>query len=275
MFLAIHDLLVKMPYLRVFKYPGAKLSMIGDIENIFISSGCGNIVDVFGGSGTISLNIKSRGTVFNDLDPEIVNLFRTIKSSPDAIQEYLYERSSRNRDGKQVETQPANSRVSKGKPRKGISPEAAIYFLESHITGFGGSGNTYRTRERSVSPFFRNLYRQFPEIWKKVSGFTIENMDFRPLISKYDGADTFFYLDPPYHSKEWYRFNFRESDYEDLRTIISGIKGKYLLTMDSGDLFLEDIFGEPDFVKRYENQNQHPVYGKRPPRNRSFYTNVL
>ena len=274
-----------MPYLRLFKYPGSKLSMIEDIEEVFLRSGCRTLVDVFGGSGSVSLNLRSQMTVFNDIDPEIVNLFRTIKSSPGPISDYLERRvqeERRNRRGRngavsdrdqQSETSPAPP--SPRKQIKGVSVERSIHFLETHITGFGGSGGTYRTRERSVSPFFRHLNHNFPEIWKKVSRLTIENLDFRALVSRYDSPDVFFYFDPPYHSREWYSFNFREQDYSNLKDLISGIRGKYLLTVDSGDLFLEDVFGEPDFIKRYENQNQHPVYGSRPPRNRSFYTNVI
>jgi DNA adenine methylase len=273
-----------MPYLRLFKYPGSKLSMIGDIEEIFLRSGCRTFVDVFGGSGSVSLNLRSSRTVFNDIDPEIVNLFKTIKSSPGPISDYLekhIQEDSRNRRGRNSGAVDSDEgaknnpvQPSQRKQLKGVSVERSIYFLETHITGFGGSGGTYRTRERSVSPFFRNLNHNFPEIWKKVSQFTIENLDFRTLVSKYDSPEVFFYFDPPYHSREWYSFNFREQDYSNLKDLISGIRGRYLLTVDSGDLFLEDIFGDPDYIKAYENKNQNPRSGTRPPRTKAFYTNV-
>jgi DNA adenine methylase len=32
----------------------------------------------------------------------------------------------------------------------------------------------------------------------RLSGVTIENLDWRKLIPKFDGPDTFFYVDPPY-----------------------------------------------------------------------------
>ena len=53
-----------MVYLRLLKYPGAKFVVIPDIRNVFNNSHCNLFIDVFGGSGSVSLNINSPITVY-------------------------------------------------------------------------------------------------------------------------------------------------------------------------------------------------------------------
>ena len=71
-----------MTYLRLIKYPGAKTVLIPDINRVFSTSRTRLLVDVFGGSGTVSLNIRSKETVYNDINGEIFNLFLSIREEP-------------------------------------------------------------------------------------------------------------------------------------------------------------------------------------------------
>jgi DNA adenine methylase len=63
---------------KLIKYPGSKLVIIPDIRRIFLESGEEYFVDVFGGSGSVSLNIAGK-LVYNDINDELCNLFRVIK----------------------------------------------------------------------------------------------------------------------------------------------------------------------------------------------------
>ena len=67
----------------------------------------------------------------------------------------------------------------------------------------------------------------------------IENLDFEKLINKYDGEDTFFYLDPPYEDKDnkrldWYGVGednaFGRASHERLCKMLSNTKAKWALS---------------------------------------------
>lgn len=273
-----------MNYLRLMKYPGAKTSIIPDIDDIFRRSGKRIFVDVFGGSGSVSLNIKFASIIYNDLEPDLVNLFRTIQYDSRLLQDLLYEALDAY-DFKRGRKQPPANKIPRseatraqpnpsGKYGKVPDANAATQTLLRFTMSFGGMGDTYGTMEKSAKGYLKKTLSMMPKIRENVSEWTIENLDFRELIKKYDSKDAFFYLDPPYNNRKWYSSNFRESDYEALNAILKGMKGKYLMTVDAHDDMLEEIFGEPDFIKAYENKNQNPNSGGRPPRMKAFYTNV-
>ena len=51
------------------------------------------------------------------------------------------------------------------------------------------------------------------------------------IISSRDTLDSFFYCDPPYYNSDCGHYNgYKESDFEELLTRLSGIKGKFLLS---------------------------------------------
>lgn len=265
-----------MEYLRLKKYPGAKTTMIPDIGSVFLKSGLRLFIDVFGGSGVVLLNVRSPEKVYNDLDADMFNLFRVLQKSPDTLYKGLYD-SVHNGDL----SRPELKRRAREKPVKGARPEArketdpfglALRTLKDGMLSFGGMGDTYNTREKSVHAYALKTLQQFPAIQRDVKSWKIENLDFRELIRKYDSANSFFYLDPPYFGKRWYNHNFRISDYEDLNDIMKTMKGRYLMTIDAMQDEMEEVFDTPDFIKRYENQNAR--VDARPPRLKAFYTNV-
>lgn len=265
-----------LEYLRLMKYPGAKTTLIPDIAAQFRKSGLRKFVDVFGGSGLVMLNIQADIKIFNDLDPNVVNIFRTIQKHPKFIRDNLknalvdgyFSRKNLRKSGKEIiaEILEVESQVPPG------SSERAFMSLCRYISSFGGMGETYNTVEKSIHSYAYKTLEQYPKIEKEVAKWAIENMDYKSLIEKYDSRTAFFYLDPPYYNKKWYNFNFKGEDYVALNGMMKSIKGKYLMTLDATHDDLEEIFGEPDFVKRFENQNSTASGGRA--RMKAFYTNV-
>jgi len=78
---------------------------------------------------------------------------------------------------------------------------------------------------------------------KRLIRVTIENLDFRDLIPRYDRPHTLFYLDPPYHDCDYYNYNFTEDDFLDLERILKSIKGKFILSIND-DEFTRELFGD-------------------------------
>ncbi|MGP6207924.1 DNA adenine methylase [Cuniculiplasma sp. SKW3] len=111
-------------------------------------------------------------------------------------------------------------------------------------------------------------------IYDEIRLWTIERLDFRDLIKRYDSERTFFYLDPPYHNiRGLYEYEMEDSDFIDLRDILGQIKGKYLLNIND-DEFIQKIFGKSNFKKEYTNYGINGRLREKTKRIELFYHNV-
>ena len=105
-------------------------------------------------------------------------------------------------------------------------------------------------------PFRNKVYRAYDpyEVFKhmdlykdKLKGVKILNQDYEKVIKQYDGPDTFFYLDPPYNTKEKISnkdtgyVGGDEFDFERLYSVLQKIKGKFLMSMDNSQ-YIKDLF---------------------------------
>ena len=186
-------------------------------------------VEPFGGAGHVLAQKKrSPVEVYNDLDGEVVNFFLVVRECPERFYEAvkalpyardLYERW-------RVLPLP-------------VDPfDRAVRWFYLNRCGFPGSykgnpggwkygkafnyANTFQNSCDLIKPFAARLARVY-----------IEAKDFRDIIAKYDSADTFFYIDPPYPGREFrYVGEFSEQDHLDLARILSGIKGKAMVSYD-------------------------------------------
>ncbi|MHB1708811.1 MAG: DNA adenine methylase [Thermoplasmataceae archaeon] len=292
-----------MVYLRLLKYPGAKFVVIPDIRKVFNNSHCNMFIDVFGGSGSVSLNVNSPTTVYNDIDLQFTNLFNSIKYKPEILYEMLKDEVASGDETSKFRTASNNvsdtSTGERGEVRKTgkagagsgwspdlsepasgnssiIDPLGARDTIVRFSRSFGGLGDTYGTqREKSSNLYLKKTLYSFGKIHDVVGKWQIENLDFRVVLRKYDSEGAFFYFDPPYPGKNWYNYNFTESDFLELADFLKRAKGKYLLTLDADDKSLSRIFGKPSLIRKYANQNGPTLNRRDKIRSRAFYTNVF
>ena len=72
---------------------------------------------------------------------------------------------------------------------------------------------------------------------------TVECLDSKDCIKRYDRPHTVFYLDPPYYGTKDYAHNFEKEDYISLAETLQGIQGKFLLSLNDVP-FIQAIFKE-------------------------------
>ena len=61
-------------------YPGGKYYMLPDILEIINSSKKNALVDVFGGSGKVLINVDAMVKVYNDLNADLVSFFEQVRN---------------------------------------------------------------------------------------------------------------------------------------------------------------------------------------------------
>jgi len=101
-------------------------------------------------------------------------------------------------------------------------------------------------RSNTEFKIFKMKYRAYKYHLSKIT--SIENLDYKDIIEKYDSESTFFYVDPPYFGKEEYYINhdFSKETHRELAEVLNNIKGKFLLSYYYFD-GIEDLYKDCKF----------------------------
>ncbi len=176
-------------------------------------------IEVFGGAAWLlfSRDSHAKMEVYNDINGELVNLFRIVKYHPDALQKELdWILMSREQffDALQVTS--------------GLTDiQRAAHFWVVIRESFGVNCHSFRANGRDMIKAIELLQ----EASVRLNRVVIEHLDFEHLIKKYDRPRTLFYLDPPYYDAEkYYPDRFQVKDHMLLKKILEHIKGRFLLS---------------------------------------------
>ncbi|WP_425447713.1 DNA adenine methylase [Dethiothermospora halolimnae] len=165
----------------------------------------------------------SKVEAINDIDGELVNLFKMIKYHAEEVQRLLkYEVCSR-----EVFVQYKNIDISQM-----TDVQRAVRFIYLLSQSFASKGNHFGIKVKGKPSQKIFTTEHLAEVKKRLSNTFIENLSFEKVFEKYDRQHTFFFCDPPYFKTAGYSNQFEEKDYIKLRDELSNIKGKFLLTIN-------------------------------------------
>ena len=78
---------------------------------------------------------------------------------------------------------------------------------------------------------FPKIHRNLPQYQARLQNTKLHNEDWQKIVEQYDGVDTLFYFDPPYHkTSRGYRFG--EDQLARLAKVLPNLKGKWILSYD-------------------------------------------
>ena len=178
-------------------------------------------IEVFGGAGWVlfSSDRHAKMEVYNDVNGNLVNLFRCIKYHPNAVQDELqYILISREQfyDAReQIEIRGMTD----------IQKAARFFILIKE--SFGADIRSFGLRSRDMQKAKEYLF----QVSERLNKVVIENLDFQKLIKNYDKTDAMFYLDPPYYKTEkYYPDRFMPEDHKRLKEALDRVSGRFLLS---------------------------------------------
>lgn len=206
-------------------YFGGKSRLAKTIISKFPEHDC--YVEVFAGGASIFFRKNpSKTEVLNDLDKDLVTLYRVIKHHPEEL----------NRQFKfSLVARSEFDRKQKIDPETLTDIQRAARYLYLQKTAFGGhcTGQTYGTSTtRKPRLNLLTLQTTLELAWQRLAHVQIENKDFRDLIPRYDRPHTLFFLDPPYWKLPGYKHDFKEQDFIDLFCLLKSIKGKFIMSLN-------------------------------------------
>lgn len=106
---------------------------------------------------------------------------------------------------------------------------------------FSGSFSYTRTTGKGGARVFAAKDRFLPELRDLLEKCTIEHDNAFKVLARFDTPTTFHFVDPPYVGSDMghYTGMFSRDDFVRLLEILSGIQGKFMLTMYPHDLIRE------------------------------------
>lgn len=119
--------------------------------------------------------------------------------------------------------------------------EAARRFLVRHRMSFGGNGQHWcysvGTSRRGTAAAIRRWrwgIESLPAIHNRLKSVQIECGDWRGVLRRFDGADTLFFLDPPYVPETRvagsYRHELTHDDHRELVALLLSVRGMVVVS---------------------------------------------
>ena len=162
------------------------------------------VVDVFGGSGKVLLNIPDewkKVKVYNDINKDLYVTFKVLQDNRKRMQlerklRYAFPHEAIFQELKLTD------------PRSDV--DIAFKTIYLHTFSFSGAGKTFKRYYKKA-----NIPPLRTEDFLLVKKWIVENMDFRSLMKRYNRPGVLLYLDPPYlRGGDQYRYNkFKMEDF--------------------------------------------------------------
>jgi DNA adenine methylase len=184
-------------------------------------------IELFFGAGWVYFGKEpSKVEVINDIDKELINLFKMIKYHAHEIERQLeYEFS-----GRDVFEEYKHCTL-----EYLTEIHRAVRFLYLISQSFAGKGKDFgygTTSRPKPQIFYKDVLDDLKE---RLRNTYVENLSFEKIIDKYDREHSFFFCDPPYFETAGYGNEFGEKEHLLLRDKLKGMKGKFLLTINDHD----------------------------------------
>lgn len=220
----------------------------------------------FGGSAAVLLNREpSPVETYNDIDGEVVNFFRVLRTQKDALIEAIGLTPFSREEFELAISQPEQDiselerarrffvrarQVRSGLAQTASSGRWANCLLTSRA-GMGGAVSRWLGSVEGLSEIVQRLLR-----------IQIENAPAVEVIKRYDSEQTLFYCDPPYpHNSRGdskaYAYEMTDGQHRELARILHNVKGKVALSSYHCDL-MDELYGDWRFVEA-DPKNCHTV----------------
>ncbi len=208
-------------------YLGGKSLLAGQIVQKIPDHVC--YCEVFAGAAWLLFRKEESDVeIINDINTDLVNLYRVIKNHLEEFIRYLkWILVSRDEFGRFKDENPSTL--------TDIQRAVRFYYLlkSGYSSRLVNPTFSISTLRRSNFNLLR-IEEELSEAHLRLCRVYVENLHYERLIERFDKPHTFFYLDPPYYGCEDYygKGIFKREDFERLRDILTGINGRFIMSIN-------------------------------------------
>lgn len=209
----------------IIPWIGGKRRLAKRILPIFPTHEC--YVEPFaGGAALFFLKDQCDVEVLNDINGELVNLYRVVKHHlEEFIRQFKWALVSR-----QIYSW---LKITPDETLTDIQRAARFYYLQKMAFGGKVANQTFGIATTSAPRL--NLLRIEEELSAahlRLSRAYIEHLAWDECVRRYDRPHTLFYLDPPYWGTEGYGVTFKLDQYTKMADLARSIKGKMIISVN-------------------------------------------
>lgn len=234
---------------NVLKYPGSKWKIARHLVELIPPHH--SYVEPYFGSGAVLFNKEpSAIETVNDLDGDVVNLFRCIQQDSERLAR-LVMTTPYSREIYDRQFEPDNTCASRYQRAAGFLARMwQSYGSRNRKDGYkGGWRHDVVGRERMYALWdWYRLPEWIIEIAERLRKVQIDSRPAVDVISQYDSPDVFHYIDPPYlwstrGNRKQYNHEMTDSDHEELLKKILRCKAKIMISGYESDMYEEYLQG--------------------------------
>lgn len=183
-------------------------------------------VEVFaGGAALYFLRHPAEVEVINDVNGDLVNLYRVVKHHlEEFVRQFKYALSSR-QIFKWTQATPPEVLTD-------VQRAARFFYLQHQAFGGRVQGQTWGTATTAPAINLLRIEENLSAAHLRLASAYIEQLDWATCMDRYDRPHTLFYMDPPYWETEGYGVPFPWDQYELMAAKLRKIKGKAIISLN-------------------------------------------
>lgn len=192
-------------------------------------------VEPYGGAASVLMRKpRSYAEVYNDLDDEVVNLFRILQNKNSChVLERLLSLTPFARSEFNIAYQDSDDPIEQA--RRLIIRSFMGFGSDGHNKLNGRTGFRSNSNRSGTTPAhdWANYAHAIPWFLERLSGVVIENRDALEVMGQQDSTETLHFIDPPYvlstrHDKA-YKYEMTDEDHLKLCNFLATLKGMVIL----------------------------------------------
>lgn len=222
----------------IIPWIGGKRRLAPEILPLFPDHTC--YVEPFCGAAALYfLKEPSQVEVINDINGELVNLYRVVKHHlEEFVRQFKWALSSRKiYEWHQLENP---------KTLTDIQRAARFFYLQKLAFGGKVDGQSFGTA--TTSPPRLSILRLEEDLSMahlRLADTIIEELPWDKCITKYDRPHTLFYCDPPYWETEGYGVDFDLAQYDRMADLAKAMQGTMIISVNDHPAMREAFDGLP------------------------------
>lgn len=252
---------MNIPSRPVMRYHGGKWKLAPWVLSFFPPHRI--YVEPFGGGASLLMRKpRSYGEVYNDLEGDIVNVFRVLQDPVSAAElKRLVELTPFARDEFVASYEPSDSPIKRAHNMiiRAYMGFGSASMTRTHRTGFRSNSNRSGT---TPAHDWMNWPKQISIFTERLRGVVIENRHAADIISQHDTPETLHYIDPPYpwstrqgmetSGYHCYKHEMTDVDHAELAELLHQMQGMVIISGYPCDLYDKQLY--PDW-KRHERKH--------------------
>lgn len=196
-------------------------------------------VEPFGGGASVLVRKpRAWAEIYNDLDGEIVNVFRVLQNQSAELERLLLATPfARAEFDLAHEPSPDPIEQARRSILRSFMGHGADSLTRGYKSGFRANSN-HEGAGRNAAIDWVNYLPAIESFRRRLQGVIIEQRDAKQVMAVQDSSDTLHFVDPPYpHSvrtssrwgKHGYRYEMSEGDHVELCQFLGTLKGMVIL----------------------------------------------